>query len=155
MRTLHSWSKKYPGFGIHVIKPHRVSAMSVHYFWRYEHYSVRHFHFWRSDFNPIQGGPELTIQGGLVVVLRGNGSVSSISLHNYDQFSFQLFTSIRSAKLVVVLEGNGRNSSTSPKTTTKVLPFPSITTTKLHLFPYDQGVQDFEENWHFLLTEGV
>ena len=51
----------------------------------------------------------------LVIVLRGNERVSSISLHNYDQFSFQLSFSIRKTKLVVVLEGNGRNSSISPQ----------------------------------------
>ena len=37
---------------------HRVSAMSVHYFWRYKHFSERHFnfHFWRSDFTAIPTG---------------------------------------------------------------------------------------------------
>ena len=29
---------------------HRVSAMSVHYFWRYEHVTENHFHFPWSDF---------------------------------------------------------------------------------------------------------
>ena len=29
---------------------HRVSAISVHYFWRYEHFSERHFYFSWSDF---------------------------------------------------------------------------------------------------------
>ena len=52
---------------------------------------------------------------GLVVVFRGNERVSSISLHNYDPFSFQLFSSIKKAKLVVVIEGNGRNYSISPQ----------------------------------------
>ena len=32
------------------LSPHRVLAMSVHYFWRYEHFSERHFHFRHSDF---------------------------------------------------------------------------------------------------------
>ena len=27
--------------------PHRVLAMSVHYFWRYKHFSEHHFHFWQ------------------------------------------------------------------------------------------------------------
>ena len=29
---------------------HRVSVISVHYFWRYEHFTERHFHFSWSDF---------------------------------------------------------------------------------------------------------
>ena len=96
---------------------------------------------------------------GLFVVLRGNGRVASVSLHNYDQFSFHLVASIRSAKLVVVLEGYGRNSSFPPKTTTKPLPFTSRTTTKLHSFPYRTMSKEYKVlkylNGHFFLKRGV
>ena len=47
---------------------------------------------------------------GLVGVLRGNRRVSSNFLNNYDQFGFCLFSTIRKAKLVIALEGNGRHS---------------------------------------------
>ena len=63
---------------------------------------------------------------GLVVVLGGNGGVSSISLQNYDQFSFPNRKKELEAKLVVVVEGNGRN----------------------------QGVRGFELKGYFLLTDG-
>ena len=52
---------------------------------------------------------------GLVVVLGGNGRVYSISLLNYDQFSFPKRRKQLRTKLVVVMEGNGRNSSISPQ----------------------------------------
>ena len=35
------------------LRPHRVSAMSVHYFWRYKQFSEPSAIFWRSDFTAI------------------------------------------------------------------------------------------------------
>ena len=65
----------------------------------------------------------------------GNEKVSSISLQNYNQFSFPNRRKQLKTKLVVVVEGYGRNSFISLKTTTKRLPFTSRTTTKLLPFP--------------------
>ena len=39
----------------------RVSAMSVHYFWRNEHFSERHFRVWRSDFANISTTTEASL----------------------------------------------------------------------------------------------
>ena len=83
--------------------------------------------------------------------------VSSISLHNYDQYTFQLVSSIRKAKLFVVLEGNGRNSSITPKNYEQTFSFSLQNydqTSSITLQNYDQGVQDFELNRHLLLTWG-
>ena len=65
--------------------------------------------------------------------------------------------SIRKAKMVIVLEVSGRNSSISPQNYDQTSSFPSRTTTQLHSFPplnYIQGIQHFHLNGYFLLTGG-
>ena len=61
------------------------------------------------------------------------------------------------AKQVVVLEGNGRNSSVSPQNYDQTSSYSLKNydqSSSVSLQNYDQGVQDFDFNGLFLLTGG-
>ena len=87
----------------------------------------------------------------------------------FEDFPFSLYivaasesdeglVSIRKAKLVLVVEGNGRNSSNSPQNYNQTLSFSLQNydkTSSLSLQKQYQRAQDLELNGYFLLTGGL